>query len=84
MLALTAGKELEDMLNIYEEIRILLLRKGLSMRKAAAKLRELGFNKIPVAGGLSNKFNKKTIRFDEVQILLDYLGYELIIREKQK
>ena len=70
------------MLNIYEEVKILLIRKGLSMRKTAEKLREIG-HKVPANGGLSNKFNKKTIRFDEVQMILDYLGYELIIREKK-
>ncbi len=70
------------MLNIYEEVRILLLRKGLSMRKLAKKLRDAGYANIPVAGGLSNKFNKETVRFSEVQTILDYLGYEIVIREK--
>ena len=70
------------MIDIYEEVRILLLRKGLSMRKVAAILREKGLTKIPKEGGLSNKFNKKTIRFNEVQCILDFLGYELVIKEK--
>ncbi len=70
------------MIDIYEEVRILLLRKGLSMRKVAKILREKGFNKIPKDGGLSNKFNKKTVRFNEVQLILDFLGYELVIKEK--
>ena len=72
------------MFDIYEEVKILLIRKGLSMRKAALKLRELGYEKIPKAGGFSNKFNKKTVRFDEVQLLLDFLGYEFVIRPKGK
>lgn len=70
------------MIDIYEEVRVLLLRKGLSMRKVARILRENGHTKIPVEGGLSNKFNKKTIRFDEVQKILDFLGYEIEIKEK--
>ncbi len=70
------------MLNIYEEVRIILLKKRLSMRKLAMQLRSLGYH-IPKDGGLSNKFNSKTIRYDEVQNILDYLGYELIIREKK-
>ena len=69
------------MFDIYEEVKILLLRKGLSMRKIAKNLRELGYN-FPAQGGLSNKFNKETVRFKEVQILLDYLGYELVIQQK--
>lgn len=71
------------MFDIYEEVKILLIRKRLSMRKAALRLRELGYKKIPKAGGLSNKFNNKTVRFNEVQTLLDFLGYELVIREKK-
>lgn len=71
------------MLNIYEEIKIILLRKGLSMRKLTAKLSAAGY-KVPVDGGLSDAFNKKRIRFQMVQEILDYLGYEIVIREKQK
>ena len=70
-----------DMLDIYEEIRIILLRKGLSMRKLAIKLREAGFD-VPVEGGLSTKFKNETVRFNTVQEVLDYLGYEIIIKEK--
>ena len=54
------------------------------MRKLASNLKAEGYENIPVAGGLSNKFNKKTIRFEEVQQILDYLGYELIIKKKDK
>lgn len=71
------------MLDIYEEIRILLLRKGLSMRKLALKMLSLGY-KVPVAGGLSDSFKNKRVRFQTVQEILDYLGYELIIREKKQ
>ncbi len=70
------------MMNIYEEVRILLLRKGLSMRKIAENLRENGCE-IPIEGGLSTQFNKKRVRFQTVQEILDYLGYELVIREKK-
>lgn len=71
------------MLNIYEEVRILLLRKGLSMRKIAAKLLEQGY-KVPVKNGLSNSFKQKRVKFQTVQEVLDFLGYELVIKEKQK
>ena len=71
------------MINIYEEVRIILFRKHLSMRKLAQKLREIGY-KIPVDGGLSDQFNKERVKFKTVQTILDYLGYELVIREKQK
>ncbi len=71
------------MLNIYEEIRIILLRKGLSMRKLAIKMNEENL-KVPVEGGLSNSFAKESIKFRTVQQILDFLGYELFIREKKE
>ena len=67
------------MLNIYEEIRIILLRKGLSMRKLAIKMNEENC-KVPVEGGLSNSFLKENVKFKTVQQILDFLGYELVIK----
>ena len=69
------------MIDIYEELRIILLRKGLSVRKLARLMEALGY-KMPKESGLSNKFKNKSVRFEEVQIILDYLGYELVIKEK--
>ncbi len=69
------------MINLKEEITICLLRRGLSMRKVAKILREKGYD-IPKAGGVSDSINKKRIRFQTVQEILDYLGYELVIKEK--
>lgn len=71
------------MIKIYEEVRIILLRKGISMRKLASKLQEAGID-VPIAGGLSTSFKHNRIRFETVQEILDYLGYELVIRERQK
>lgn len=71
------------MLNIYEEVKIILLRKGLSMRKLAKRMLSDGYH-VPVDGGLSDAFNKKRVRFQTVQEILDYLGYEIVIKEKQK
>ena len=70
------------MLNIYEEIRIILLRKGLSMHKLAIKMNEENC-KVPVEGGLSNSFLKENVKFKTVQQILDFLGYELVIKEKK-
>ena len=71
------------MLNIYEEIRIILLRQGLSMRKLSIKMNEENL-KVPVEGGLSNSFAQGSIKFRTVQQILDFLGYELVIREKKE
>ena len=69
------------MLNLKEELTICLLRRRLSMRKLANILRNKGYD-IPVASGLSDSINRKRVRFETVQEILDYLGYELIIKEK--
>lgn len=69
------------MLDIKEEIQILLLRQGLSMRKLAKKMRSEGYD-IPAESGLSYAFNQKRIRFQTVQEIIEYLGYELVIKKK--
>jgi len=69
------------MINLKEELTICLMRRGISMRKVAKILREKGFD-VPKDGGLSDSLNKKRIRFQTVQEILDYLGYELVIKEK--
>ncbi len=69
------------MLDIKEEIQIILLRKGLSMRKLARKMREEGID-VPAESGLSYAFNQKRIRFQTVQEILDYLGFKLEIKRK--
>ncbi len=53
------------------------------MRKLARRMLSDGYQ-VPVDGGLSDAFNKKRVRFQTVQEILDYLGYEIVIKEKQK
>lgn len=71
------------MIDIKLELEILLLRSGLSMRKLIDKLRDKGYD-VPKSGSMSYQLKNKRIRFQTVQEILDYLGYEIIIREKQK
>lgn len=69
------------MLNIRVELRSLIARKGTSMNKTVHALREAGI----ISSGPSNmsaKIINKTIKFEEVQQILDYLGYKLVIEEK--
>ena len=70
------------MIDIKQEIQILLLKNGLSMRKIATILREKGYN-IPKACGLSYRFNQKRVLYKTVEEILDYLGYELKIVKKE-
>lgn len=71
------------MINIKQEIQILLLKNGLSMRKIAEILREKGVN-VPKASGLSYRFNQKRVLFETVQEILEYLGYEISIVKKSQ
>lgn len=69
------------MLNIKEEIQILLLKKGLSMRKLIQKMDEAGCETCSV-GGFSKMLKTKSIKFEKVQEILDFLGYKINITEK--
>ncbi|HIQ89794.1 TPA: hypothetical protein IAA68_08240 [Candidatus Galligastranaerophilus faecipullorum] len=69
------------MLNIKQEIQILLLKRGLSMRKLLVKMKEAGFD-MPASSNFSVMLSKKRIRFETVQEVLDFLGYEFKIVEK--
>ena len=69
------------MLNIKEEIQILLLKNGLSMRKLIQKMKDSGYDTCSI-GGFSKMLNTKSIKFDKVQEILDFLGYKIKIEKK--
>ena len=69
------------MLDIKEELEICLLKRRLSMRKVIDILKSKGIN-IPCSSGLSVQLKNERVRFKTVQQILDYLGYELVIKEK--
>ncbi len=71
------------MLNIKEEIQVLLLRKGLSMSKMTRNMKKECLSNINVAS-LSRMLSTKTVKFETIQLILDYLGYELSIAPKKK
>lgn len=72
---------IDIMLNIKQEIQILLLKRGLSMRKLLVKMKEAGYD-MPASSNFSVMLSKKRIRFETVQEVLDFLGYEFKIVEK--
>lgn len=53
------------------------------MRKLISRLREKGCD-ILKSGSMSVQLKNKRVRFQTVQEILDYLGYEIVIKEKQK
>ena len=70
------------MIDIKQEIQVLLLRRGLSMSKMARNLRQEGILNINIAS-LSRMLTTKTVKFETIQQILDYLGYEIDIKPKQ-
>ena len=70
------------MMDIYKEIKVILVRNGKSMSKVLKKMKEEGHN-VPFPSNLSKMFLSGSIRFKLVQELLDYLGYEFNIVEKK-
>ncbi len=69
-------------MNIYEEIKVILVRSGKSMSKVLRKMKEEGHD-VPFPSNLSKMFISGSIRYRLVAELLDYLGYELKIVEKK-
>ncbi len=53
------------------------------MRKLITRMSDLGYD-IPKSSTMSVQLRKKRVRFETVQEILDFLGYELVIREKKK
>lgn len=69
------------MLDIKEEIQIILLKNGLSMRKLVKKMSEKGLPTTSISG-FSKMLKTKSIKFEKVQEILEFLGYELTIKKK--
>ncbi len=69
------------MIDIKQEIQVILLRNGMSMSKLTRKLQNEGISNINIAS-LSRMLTTKTIKFETVQQILDYLGYEIDIKKK--
>ena len=68
------------MIDIKQEIQILLLKRGLSMSKLTRNMQSNGILNINIAS-LSRMLSSKTIKFETVQQILEYLGYELEIKK---
>lgn len=71
------------MLDIKQEIQILLLKQGLSMSKLIKQMKKDGLVNTNIAS-FSRMLSTKTVKFETVQTILDYLGYEIEIRKKSK
>lgn len=70
------------MIDIKQEIQVLLLRRGLSMSKMTRNMQQDGILNLNIAS-LSRMLTTKTVKFETVQQILDYLGYEIDIKPKK-
>lgn len=72
------------MIDIKQEIEILLAKTGIrSMSKLLHQMKNAGID-VPQPSTISTQLSRKRIRFEQIQQMLDFMGYEIEIREKQK
>lgn len=72
------------MIDIKQEIEILLAKTGIrSMSKLLFQMKNAGIN-VQQPSTISTQLSKRRIRFEQIQQMLDFMGYEIIIKEKQK
>lgn len=69
------------MLDIKVEIKSCIVRAGSSLAKVMVALKQKGAIKTTYSN-IANKINNGTITFNEVQNILDHLGYKLTIERK--
>ncbi len=58
------------------EIKSLIAKKASTLKDVCASLEQVK-NKKVCPNNITNKFRRKTIKFDEVQEILDVLGYHI-------
>jgi len=59
-----------------EEIKVMLARKNLSMRKLIEIINE-HYNRKDTVQNLSNKLNRDSIKYKEVEEIADVLGFRI-------
>lgn len=67
-------------MDIREEIKVLIARRGTTLKKVCELLSEKT-GKFYSYNNISNKLHRKTIRFDEVQMIFEILDYELSYKD---
>ncbi|OGI22877.1 MAG: hypothetical protein A2287_10340 [Candidatus Melainabacteria bacterium RIFOXYA12_FULL_32_12] len=68
-----------------EQVKILLLKRNMTITELASRMTEFTGKKYS-RQNLSNKLSKRTLRFEEFEVIAEILGYkiELIDRENSK
>ena len=66
-----------------EEVRLLIVKEGLTVKKLAGMLAEKT-GRHYTAGSLQSKITASSIRYDEMEDIAELLGYEIKIERKNK
>jgi len=69
-------------MEIINEIKSLAAEKGITLKYIAEQL-SIILNKNYSADNLSQKLRTNRIRYSEIKLILDILGKEIVIKEKQ-
>ena len=72
---------MNNYLNITEEIKVLLVRNGLTISKLEKKMNEAGY-KVGSRQNLYNKLMRQSLKFNEIQDILNFLGHKIEIKPK--
>ena len=64
-----------------EELRILIMREALTVKKLATLLEEKT-GKHYTQRSLQNKISLSSLNYDEMEVIADLLGYEIKIQKK--
>lgn len=70
------------MIDFKQELQIILFKKGLSMSRLTKNLAKAGIWSVNIAS-FSRMLSQKTLKLETAQIILDFLGYEIEIKEKK-
>lgn len=69
--------------NTRTRIKTVITAESQTLKNIVDELNIRHPSKSKTAQNLSNKFSRKTIRFDEVAEIMDILGYDIVLRNRK-
>ena len=70
-----------DTKNLLKQIKQLAKKEGINMTLLKITINAI-FNKADGVRNLYNKFNRKTLRVNELEEIAEVLNYEIVLRKK--
>ena len=70
-----------NMNNARDDIKILLLKNHMTLTELASRMSKF-FNKPYSQSGLSQKLTRGTLRYDELTVICEILGYDLEYKKR--